>query len=176
MNEQIEFAVKNERFPLSSGEKVALLIIGIGLVAALIYTNLYYQKLSFLILSTIVAILIATMVYKGITASLYFRPIPTGFTKDQNEKLIKICLKRLNIKVYRDKEYDNLFVCFIHDKNNDGRQEIYLIAKDEKVLINSNKQVNSDEESGRIDFVDKIGTSIYLTAKHFRKIQMKNQQ
>lgn len=176
MNKQIEFAVKNERFPFSSGERVALIIIGIGILAALIFSNLKIQQPAFLVISVIVAVILAVMIYQGMASALYFHPIATGFQQEQNEKLIKLCLHQLNIKAYKDKEYHNVFVCFIHNKQDKGRQEIYLIAKEDKVLINSNKTVGSDEESGRIDFVERIGTKIYITARKLRQMQSGKQQ
>lgn len=175
MNKQIEFALKNERFPFSAGERGALVGIGIALLTALVVTNLKVQSVSFLVISTIVAIILGILIYQGMASSLYFHPIETRFSLANNKKLIQICLQHLNIKAYKDNEYENVFVCFIHDKNNQGRQEIYLIAKEGKVLINSNKSVGSDEEDGTIDFVERIGTSIYLTARKMHQRQMKKQ-
>lgn len=175
MNPKIEFIKKHGRFPFSTTEKVILstLLFSILIAAiAIIYNDPNWLTI---IIVASCAILFSAMIYFGLASSLKFRKIPTGFKQIKNEKIIKMCLRHLNMKAYMDKEYKNVFVCFIHDKNSYGRQEIYLIAKDDGILINSNRNKESEDDVVGIDFMEKIGLSIYITAKQLRDMQRHTQ-
>ena len=78
-------------------------------------------------------------------------------------------MAKLNFKLFKDKVHDNVFVCFIHEKVKNDRQEIYLIAKEKYILINSDREKDADNEQGTQDFVDRIGMNIFRTAKEFNR-------
>lgn len=170
-DDKIAFIQQHERFPFSTAEKITFAIISVLLIAALILVFVFYNEWLFRIGAIICVPLFIYFVYSGLSSSLAFHPIETVFDEEKNKKIIQMCLAHLNIKAYRDKKETSVFVCFIHNQYSNQREDIYIIAKDQKILINSNKDKDSEESGAGPDFVEKIGLSIYITAKRLNRIQ-----
>lgn len=171
MNQRIDYIIKHERFPFSVMEYIVMGIIALSVLAICTVAILHYKTITAGVIILVVAAILLGVAYAGIGSTMKFNQIQTQYNQLENEKIIQLCLAHLNIKAYRDNEYSNVFVCFIHNSRSDNRQEIYLIAKDDKVLINSNNNKGTDEGEGQIDFVEKIGLSIYITARDLKKRQ-----
>ena len=172
-NDTIEYVLKHERFPFTSTEKFTLIGIAVVIIAAAIWAMFHYHRFSSILIISAITIVLLYLIYIGIASAMAFHPIPSSFDQDRNKKIIQMCLAHLNIKAYRDKDYDNVFVCFIHDKFSNEREDIYIIAKENKILINSNKDKDSDEDNKLPDFVEKIGLSIYITVKKLEQLERK---
>ena len=174
MEDKISYIVKNDRFPLSRMDKIFLISIFV-VVAALGGIGIsMVDGIAAKIIIPIFLIGLCYIIYSGYTSSLSFKKIPTGFDKEQNRMLVVYCLGGLNIKPFKSELYDNVFVCFVHNNGRGDRQEIYIVAKDEFVLIHTNKEKESDAPPGAPDLVGKIGSTIFTQAKHFRSRVVKN--
>lgn len=168
MEDRISFVVKNNRFPLSSMDKVTIgiiltIILGVGVIG---FT--YLDQILGKILVVIFAIVIGYAVYMGYLSSLAFKKIPTGLNQEQNRLLIVYCLGGLQIQFFKSESEPNAFVCFVHDQKSNERQEIFLISKSEYVLIHTNKEKESDAPPGAPDYVDLIGTTIFRHSNRYK--------
>jgi len=168
LEDKLSYIIKYDRFPFSNMDKIflgSIFILCIALsIAAIAYLDILIGQIGIPLL----LILVFFIIYKGYLESLSFKKITTGFKQEQNKMLVVYCLGGLNIKPFKNENFQNLFVCFVHDKNSSERQEIYIIAKENFVLIHSTNERESDAPPGTIDMLDTIGGTIYKYAQHFR--------
>ncbi len=171
LDEKIAYIVKHNRFPLTKMDKVSLGIIFSILIALASVAFAMVNHTGVRIVIPCLVLLFSFVVYNGYLSSLSFKKIPTGFDQEQNRMLVVYCLGALNIKAFKNEDHKNVFVCFVQNRLKADRQEIYIIAKDDVVLIHTNKEKDDDAPPGAPDFVDRIGGAIYHSAKKFKAQQ-----
>ncbi len=169
MNSKIEYILKHNRFQFTTLDRVILTVLMVIIFSAIVFIGVKYPRPVPILASIIFGLLAASSIYKGYLSSMEFKSIKTPFSQIDNEDLIKYSLKQLNFKVFKDKEYSNVFVCFIHDRMSGARQEIYVIAKDLEILISTDKTKATDNVEGGVDYVDRIGMTIYQNLARLMK-------
>lgn len=170
---KIQFIIEKERLPFSNSDKISIGII-ITIIAGIgIFAVSHFQSFWGTIGVLLGVLFFSIIIYTGYSSTLMLHPIRTEFNTEQNKKIVMMCLNHLNIKAFSDKTNTNVFVCFVHEKHSLSRQEIYVIAKDEKILIYSNKEHDDAEGPRKNDWIDKIGMCIFATAKHIKALENK---
>lgn len=169
--DKIQFIVEKERLPFSNSDKISIGII-ITIISGLgIFAISHFQTLWGTIGVLLAVLFFSVIIYTGYSSTLMLHPLKTEFNLEQNKKIVMMCLNHLNIKAFSDKNNTNVFVCFVHEKHQLSRQEIYIIAKDEKILIYSNKEHDDTDGPRKNDWIDKIGMCIFATAKHIKALE-----
>lgn len=171
--DKIQFIVEKERLPFSNSDKISIGII-ITIIAGIgVFAISHFQSIGATIGIVLGILFFAVIIYMGYSSTLMLHPINTDFDQEQNKKIVMMCLNHLNMKAFSDKNNDNVFVCFVHDKHSLERQEVYVIAKDGKVLIYSTKERDDTDGPRKNEWIDKIGMCIFATARHIRALENK---
>lgn len=171
--DKIQFIVEKERLPFSNSDKISIGIILTIIISIGVFAISHFATLWATVGILLGVLFFSVIIYTGYSSTLMLHPIQTDFNLEQNKKIVMMCLNHLNIKAFSDKNNTNVFVCFVHDRNALSRQEIYLIAKENKVLLYSNKEKDDADGPRKNEWIDKIGMCIFATAKHIKALDNK---
>ena len=154
---------------MQRNDYIAIGVTILLLVAAAIGIALNVSNITWKLSAIFGAVVLGAILYNAFSASNQFKKIATGFSQEQNQQLITNSIHQLKLRVFQERDYPNFLICIIPIKGG-NQEEIFLIAKNNYILINSKKEgLFGGGESTEIDFVDRIGGLLFMNAAKIRK-------
>jgi len=169
MNQNIEYIIEKERFRLQRHDYIVLGAMFFVALAVTIGIAIKSPDLNIKLGVVVALIFLSAIVLRSYKSSQAFKRIATGFSEEQNQKLVVLTLQQMKLRIFQDQEYPVLYVCIIPLKGTSDQEEIYLIAKEGYILINTKKDNPMSSGGSDIDFVERIGGQIFNTAMRIRK-------
>ncbi len=171
VNKKIKYIIDKERMPLAITDYLYLFVLALIILGALgIINEITDWNSLILIASSFLAMGLFYLIYTAYQRSFQFKKLTTHFSQTENCELIQYSLRQLNIRSFQQVNHPNLFVYFIH-KPFHQREEIYLLAKDNDILLHSNNDKEAND--GAIDYVDQIGSLLYKNMIRIHQLRSK---